>query len=71
MTKAEALVLDRRVFKDRAEAEWDLQPDGGSKQRWTVGYSNMDESTIQRIEDHAEKIRESRARKKTKRRATK
>jgi len=68
----EALVLDPRVFKERAEAEWDLRPDGSSKQRWTVSYSNMDESTIRQIEDHAEKIRESRrARKKKKRRAAK
>ncbi len=68
----EALVMEARTFKRRAEAEWDLQLYGASRQRWTVGYSNMDESTIRQIEDHAEKIRESRrARKKKKRRAAK
>ena len=59
-----ALTMDARTFKRNAEAEWDLRPDGSSRQRWTVGYRRMDESAVRRIEAHAEKLAQARAEKK-------
>lgn len=63
---AAALVMDPRVFKNRAEAEWDLQSDGTSGQRWTVSYMRMNEGTVRRIEAHAEKLAQARANKRAK-----
>lgn len=74
----EALTMDARRFKTRAETEWDLQREGSSDQLWTVSYKNMDDSTMIRIERHArglskartEKLK-ARAKKSRKRRAAK
>ncbi len=54
-----ALIMDYRVFKSRAEAEWDLQADEDLKNRWTIDYNLLgDPGKERQIEEHAASLRD-------------